>query len=216
MPSNRPRRRSGGRRTEHNTGPHTGPHTRRRSRGHGHTAESYREAVIAARRTLPVALVAGLVFGTAACGGSGFEDRTAEVTLHERTITYEVDSCGLDGDTAFVVGRSSGGSVVQAVIGVADEDGTGVPEATGLTIYDDNVTSGAFGTEAWNRRGEAGAAPGEITDASVTGSRIRARGTVITLTDEGTLIDPTAAADDQASATEFTFDARCDALPTDD
>ena len=165
-----------------------------------------------ALRTALLPLVAGLLVITIACGDQEFEDRTAKVTLGSRTITYEVDSCGLDGDTAFVVGATPGGSVVQAVIGVADEDGTGVPEATGLTIYEDNVTLGAFGSEAWSRRGESGIAPGEITDASVPGSRIRAGGTAIPLTDEGTLSDPGGTAEDQVGQVEFTFDARCDLL----
>lgn len=162
------------------------------------------------RRTILLPVLTGLVMASAACGDQEFEDRTAKVTLGARTITYEVDSCGLDGDTAFVVGSTPGGSVVQAVIGVADEDGTGVVEATGLTIYDDNVTTGAFGSEAWSRRGEAGVAPGEITEAGVRGSRIQAGGTVIPLTDEGALRDPDSASEDQVGQVEFSFDARCD------
>lgn len=167
-------------------------------------------AVANTRRAILVPVLTGLVIASAACGDQEFEDRTARVSLGDRTITFDVDSCGLDGDTAFVVGSTQGGAVVQAVIGVADDDGTGVPEATGLTIFDDGVTTGAFGPESWSRRGEAGTPPGEITEAGVTGSRIRASGTVIPLTDEGTLRTTDGTAEDQVGQVEFSFDARCD------
>ena len=154
-----------------------------------------------------LALTAAGLTLSAGCGGSGFEDRTAEVTISDRTTTYDVESCGLDGDTAFVVARSSGGSVLQAVVGVADEEGTGVPEATGFTTVDDGVTLGAFGAEAWRRRGEDGPPPGSIEEADVTGSRIRLEAGAVPLEEDGTL----PSGDVPAAEVSITIDSRCDA-----
>lgn len=155
-----------------------------------------------------MALAAASAVLATGCGAGEFEDRTAKVTISDRTTTYEVESCGLDGDTAFVVGRSSGGSVLQLVVGVSDEDGTGVPETTGFTTYDEGVTLGAFGEEAWRRRDQSGPPPGQIEEAGVTGSRIRLEARAVALDDDGTLPDGAAPGAEVA----LSIDSRCDLL----
>lgn len=140
-----------------------------------------------------------------ACGRDEFEDRTATVDIVGRTTTFTLDSCGLDEATLFVVGRSSGGDVLQAVIGLDDDVATGVVESTGLTVTDEGNDLAAFGPEAWDRREGAGPPPGAITQASLRGSRIQARGSLVSI-DESVGGDPELG-EQQLS---FSLDARCD------
>lgn len=132
-----------------------------------------------------------------------FEDRTARVTWGSRTVSFEVDGCLLDGQTAYVVGRSETGATVQAVIGVEADGETGVPESTGLTVDGlDAVGLAAFGSEAWERKGESGDAPGSIATARVKGSRIQATGEAVTTGADGQPLP--------GEPRTITFDSRCD------
>lgn len=148
---------------------------------------------------------AGLVAtGLLGCGREpAFEDRTARVTLDGDTTTFAVDSCGRDGETVFVVGRTDDGAVLQAVVGVEDDGETGVPASTGLSVAEVSLPVAAFGEEAWARRGEAGPPPGEVRSARVRGARIQAGGEAqpVDVTGAPTSADPVA----------FSLDARCDA-----
>jgi hypothetical protein len=155
-------------------------------------------------RAVAAAVVAAAALGSAGCGREpAFEDRTARVTLDGETTTFEVDSCGRDGETVFVVGRTDEGAVLQAVVGVEDDGETGVPTSTGLTVTEVDRPVSAFGEEAWARQGEEGAPPGEVRSARVRGARIQSAGDAqpVDVTGEPTSADPVA----------FTFDARCDA-----
>ena len=152
-----------------------------------------------------VALCLALGVLAAACTRDGFEDRTARVEMSGRIITYTIDSCGLDGTTAFVVGRASGGSVLQAVVGVKDGTSTGVISSSGFTFTDEGRENGAFGAESWSRRGEPGPAPGRITSAQVNGSRVLIIG-------EFEILDPDDIPQKPAVTYPVTFEARCDQL----
>ena len=161
---------------------------------------------LVARRSLgTVVLVAALVAGLAGCGKDEFPDKTARVSISGRTTTFQVDSCGLDGRTAFLVGRADGGSVLQAVVGVQLDQKTGVTRSTGLSVIDEGIELGAFGAESWERRSMTGPAPGTITSAKLRGSRIQVAGRVVALDEKGVMTSP----NDEGSA--FTLDARCDA-----
>ncbi len=139
---------------------------------------------------------------SAGCSRNEFDDRTAVVAVDGRSTTFKVDSCGLDATTVFVVGRSSKGDVVQAVVGVEADGRTGVVASTGLTLGPDGAELAAFGAESWRRRGQSGAAPGRIDSAQVRGSRIQVSGRLVqTATAAGTAPAPSVA---------FSFDARCD------
>jgi hypothetical protein len=71
--------------------------------------------------------VAVVVAGGGCTGGGGdVEDRTAQVKVGDRTSTYQVDSCGLDDQTVFVVGRADGGRILQGVLALEDDGTTGV------------------------------------------------------------------------------------------
>jgi hypothetical protein len=87
-------------------------------------------------RAVAVALLGLALVAGAGCanGSGGFPDRTARVTIGGVTTTFTVVSCGLDHQTAFVVGHAPNGSIVQAVIGVAADHHTGVPASTGITV----------------------------------------------------------------------------------
>lgn len=158
-------------------------------------------------RRLAVALAALVVAATAGCGREpAFEDRTARVTVAGRTTTFEVDACTLDGTTAYVVGRSEGGAVLQAVVGVEDDGTTGVPASTGITVASapgDDPSVAAFGPEAWARRGEDGTPPGTIDEARIRGARIQAAGQAQPVDDEDRPIG--------AQRLALDLDARCDA-----
>lgn len=149
----------------------------------------------------------GLVVGSAvSCSSAEFEDRTAIVEIGARTYTFEVDACGLDGTDAFVVGATEGGAVLQAIVGVTEDDPEeGVPEATGITITDDGVDLGAFGAVSWERRDGSGPAPGRVVDARIRGSRVQASGDLATLDEDGNSVAG-------SEGVSFTLDARCDEL----
>ncbi len=157
-----------------------------------------------------LALVIAVVAAAGAVAGCGrepaFEDRTAKVTVDGETTTYAVDGCLLDGQTAYVVGRSDDGDVLQAVVGVEADGETGVPASTGLTVTEGDAPVTAFGDEAWSRRGERGAAPGSIDSARIEGARIQASGEAQPVAIDGS---PTS-----ADPVPVTFDARCDAPDT--
>lgn len=153
-----------------------------------------------------VALVAALLVG--ACSREvAFPDREARVDHGGRTTTFTLDSCGLDGTTAFLVGRTESGIVLQAVVGVEDDGETGVPRSTGFEVIGDADVDGggygAFGEEAWDRREETGTPPGEITSARIRGARIQVEGRAVTLDPDGR--------PQGGTLTEVSLDARCDA-----
>ncbi|QXC59552.1 hypothetical protein KSP35_14290 [Aquihabitans sp. G128] len=160
-------------------------------------------------RTAAALLV--LVVGALAltgCGKDEFADKTARVTVSGKTTTYQVDSCGLDGRTAFVVGRSDSGSILQAVVGVKADKATGVPSSTGLSVIDDGLELAGFGSESWQRRGMSGAAPGTVTSARIRGSRIQASGRLVGVDADGKPRAGASGVDD--TGFPFTLDARCD------
>lgn len=156
------------------------------------------------RRSGASVSVAMLLVLAVGCGRGEFEDRTARVEVEGRTTTFRLDSCGRDGQTLFVVGRSEDGQVLQAVVGLEDDLAAGVPDSTGLTVIDGDVELAAFGPEAWARRGEDGEAPGAIAGAGLRGSRIRASGRVVAVDRAGV---PEVTGD---AGTAFSLDARCD------
>lgn len=154
-------------------------------------------------RSVVVAVaLAGAVLG--GCSREpAFEDRTARVTWGSRTVTFEVDGCLLDGQTAYVVGHSESGATLQAVVGVEADGETGVPDSTGLTVDGfDEVGLVAFGDEAWERKGETGDAPGSIETARIKGSRIQASGQAVTTGPDGEPLP--------GDARTITLDSRCD------
>lgn len=163
--------------------------------------------VISCRLVAHVALV-GLVglagAGLAGCGSKAdFPDRTAYVTIGGVQKTFTLDDCGLDHETAFVVGRAGDGSVLQAVVGVRAKDHkTGVLRSTAITVTDDPASVSAFGPESWTRAGHTGTAPGTITSAGLRGSRIQATalGQPVDSHDQPT----------QAPLIDVKLDARCD------
>lgn len=154
-------------------------------------------------RAFLVALVLASGVASGCSREPAFEDRTARVTVDGDTTTFEIDSCGKDGETVFVVGRTTDGAVLQAVVGVEDDGETGVPASTGLTVTEVDRPVSAFGEEAWARQRETGAPPGEIRTARVRGARIQAAGEAQPVDVAG---DPTS-----ADPVPFTLDARCDA-----
>lgn len=154
------------------------------------------------------------------CSRNEFEDRTARLTVGDTTSTVQLDSCGLDGTTVFIVGRAPGDVVLQAVVGVEDDGRTGVVTSTGLTVEGggwlqeapnsgvlaDSV--GASGAESWERRGQTGRPPGSITSADVRGARIQVAGELEPL--DVTTGRPIASSPDDARSLPFRLDARCD------
>ena len=145
-----------------------------------------------------------LLLLVAACGREpAFADRTARLTVGDRTTTFVVDACGLDGQTFRLAGRSEAGAVLQATVGVEDDGETGVPRSTGLTVYGyDQVDLAAFGDESWARRGRADDAPGTVEAARIRGARVQASG-------EAAVVD----ADERPTGDPpltFSLDARCD------
>lgn len=143
----------------------------------------------------------------AACAKDEFPDRSAVVDVGGSSQTYDVESCGLDGQTVFVVARASDGAIVQAVMGLDYDDKTGIAASTGITIDFDPTSSdtrvAAFGAESWERRGSVGPAPGTIASAKLRGSRIQFAGDVVP-------VDADDAPVPNGKARSFSIDARCD------
>ena len=121
--------------------------------------------------------------------------------------TYEVESCGLDGQTVFVVARADDGAILQGVMGLEDDDKTGVSASTGVTVDLDpsspDTRVAAFGAEAWERRGSTGSPPGSIASAKLRGSRIQFSGDVVPVDADDVPIP-------DGKAERFSVDARCD------
>ena len=150
-----------------------------------------------------IAVVGGLV----GCAKDEFADRSAVVTVGGSSQTYEVESCGLDGETVFVVARAEDGAIVQGVMGLEDDDETGIPASTGATVDLDPTSEdtrvAAFGAESWERRGGPGAAPGTITAAKLRGSRIQFSGQAVPVDADDVPVP-------DGRAERFSLDARCD------
>ena len=161
------------------------------------------------RSVAPVlgALLLVVAVGAGGCSRSEFEDRTAVVSIGGSQQTYAVDACGLEGQTVFVVARADDGAVVQGVMGLENDDKTGIPASTGITIdldaSSDQTRLAAFGAESWERRGSTGRAPGRITSAKLRGSRIQFSGDAVPVD-----ADDVPVPDGEAQA--FSLDARCD------
>ena len=150
-----------------------------------------------------LAVVAGLV----GCAKDEFADRSAVVTIGGSSQTYVVESCGLDDQTVFLVARADDGAIVQGVMGLEDDDETGVPASTGVSIdldpTSDDTRVAAFGAESWERRGMTGSPPGSIARARLRGSRIQFSGTVEP-------VDPQDRPVPEGEPMSFSLDARCD------
>ena len=163
-------------------------------------APAHRSVSVAAGLLLVVASVAG-------CARGEFEDRTAVVTVGGSQQTYAVDACGLQGQTVFVVARADDGAIVQGVMGLENDDKTGIPASTGITIdldaSSDQTRLAAFGAESWERRGSTGRAPGRITSAKLRGSRIQFSGDAVP-------VDAYDVPVPDGEAQPFSIDARCD------
>lgn len=139
------------------------------------------------------------------CGRDGFADRTAVITTGGRSTTYTVDSCGLDGDTVFLVGRAPDRSVVQAVIASEGEGEVVALEISGLTFGTVDETWAAFGPDAWTRRQGPGSAPGGLDSGWVRGSRVQVDGTAERLDRHDRVLE-------RSDDAGFTLEARCDEL----
>lgn len=89
----------------------------------------------------------------------------------ERRV-LRLDSCGRDGRTVFLVGRGSGGVVLQAVVGL-DSRRRAVPASSGVTVdLGARTQFGAFGPESQSRKG-GGPPPGRVESVSLDGARVR-------------------------------------------
>ena len=148
-----------------------------------------------------------LVGALAGCSKSEFEDRTANIKVGGSQQQYEVESCGLDGRTVFVVARADDGAIVQGVMGLRKDDQTGIPASTGITIdldpSSDETRVAAFGAEAWERKGSSGKAPGSISSAKLRGSRIQFSGTAVPVDADDVPVP-------NGEPQTFSLDARCD------
>lgn len=151
------------------------------------------------------AVLLSLVLVANACSRDGFEDRTAVVEVGDQTVHFEIDSCGLDETTLFVVGRSDAGEVLQAVVGLEDDGSTGDPAATGATVEVGPDTYAAFGSISWSLREGPGSAPGSIAWSRLRGARVQLSGDA-ELVDEADR--PVTGAD--ARSVPLRLDARCD------
>lgn len=158
-------------------------------------------------RSLALLGLSALVVALAGCSKDEFPDRTAVVKVGGSSQTYEVHSCGLDGQTVFVVARAPDGAVLQGVMGLRKDDKTGIRRSTGMTIdldpASDSTRLAAFGAESWERRGSTGSAPGTITSARLRGSRIQVAGDAVP-------VDPDDVPVPRAPSQRFSIDARCD------
>jgi hypothetical protein len=154
-----------------------------------------------------LAVAVGLAGSLGGCAKSDFEDKTAVVRIGGSSQTYQVDSCGVEDQTVFVVARADDGAIVQGVMGLEDDDKTGIPASTGITIDLDPTSNdtrvAAFGAEAWERRGSTGKAPGTITSAKLRGSRIQFSGDAVPVDAQDVPVP-------NGKAERFSLDARCD------
>lgn len=159
------------------------------------------------RSFVRTAVAAALLVALAGCSRNEFEDRTAVIKVGGSSQTYVVDSCGLEDQTVFVVARADDGAIVQGVMGLEDDDKTGIPASTGVTLdldpQSDQTRVAAFGAESWERRGGKGEPPGTITSARLRGSRIQFSG-------EAVPVDADDVAVPNGKAESFSLDARCD------
>lgn len=156
-----------------------------------------------------VRLVASLVMVVLTLAGCGdrddFADRTAVAVVGDDTVRFTVDACGLDDATLFVVGRSTEGEVVQAVVALRDDGTTGEPAGTGLTVDVGSATYAAFGEDAWALRRGQGPVPGSIDRAALRGARIQVAGVAEPVDDDGR-----PAGRGVTDEVAFSLDARCD------
>lgn len=152
-------------------------------------------------------IVASLSTVASGCGRSEFDDRTAVVDVGGSRQTYQVDSCGLDGTTIYLVGRAPDGAVLQAVVGLEDDLATGIVASTGVSVDADpqrtDTRVAAFGAEAWERRGATGPPPGSVSSARLRGSRIQLSAQAVAV---DSLDRPVAGAEPVG----LRVDARCD------
>lgn len=171
------------------------------------------------RRALAVlATAVALVVGLGGCSQDAeVVDRTATVQLGGAEQVYDVDSCGLDGETVFLVARSPGGAILQVVMGLdpdeveaAAEDGAeldGTIASSGLTVdlqaSAEDTRVAAFGPEAWARRDGSGTPPGTVSSARLRGSRVQLSGSV-------QAVDATDRLLPGAEPQPFRVDGRCD------
>lgn len=168
-----------------------------------------RMELLPARRALAIAAAVAMALAVAltGCARDEFEDRTAVVSVGGSRQTYEVDACGLDGQTIFLVARADDGAIVQGVVGLEDDDQTGVPESTGVTVdldpRSEDTRVAAFGAESWERRGSVGPPPGSISSARLRGSRIQFSGEVVPVDAKDVPLP-------DGAPQRFTVDARCD------
>jgi hypothetical protein len=156
-----------------------------------------------------VTMVAALTVSVsvAGCGRGEFADRSAVVDVGGSRQTYQVDSCGLDGSTIYLVARAPDGAVLQAVVGLEEDLATGIVASTGVSVDADpqrtDTRVAAFGAEAWDRRGPTGAPPGTVSSARLRGSRIQISAQAVAV---DALDRPVAGAE----PTALRVDARCD------
>jgi hypothetical protein len=175
--------------------------SRRRSRPPSGERGGSVSALGGAGAVVAVALLAASIL---AARGGGFEDRTASVVVGDDTTTFELDSCGLERSTVFVVGRADGGRILQLVVSLEDDGATGIPDSTGFSVdAADGTELAAFGAEAWSRRGMTGAPPGEVVGARVEGSRIQVSARAVE-------VDPSGRPRPGGADATVSLDARCD------
>lgn len=167
-------------------------------------------------RAAAVALL--LAFVATSCGGSDAPAADqAIIRTGNREVTVDLTSCGIDGDTIFLVGERDG-VVLQLVVGaeqVGEEevDGEivpvleGDPAATGVTVDFGGTGDilGAFGDVAYERAdGPDGQQPGEIGEVRLEGSHI-----VVTVRAQPVDETGVARVDTNVEPTPITVDANC-------
>jgi hypothetical protein len=146
---------------------------------------------------LAVAAAVAILAGPGCRTAGGPAADTARVTVDDRALTMELQSCGRDGDTVFVLAEGDD-AVLQLVVEVeGDDEGDGGegdggegdggegdderverpavrPDGVGFSlVFEDGEAIGAFGENTADRAGVAGGATGSIDTARIDGSRIR-------------------------------------------
>jgi hypothetical protein len=144
--------------------------------------------------------LAAIVVGSGCRTPGGPAADTARVTVDDRTLTMELEDCGRDGETVFVLAEGDG-AVLQLVVEVeasTDGDGEGDGEGSGgegdesegdgdaverpavrhdgvglSLVFENGDAIGAFGEETADRAGVRGGATGSVDSARLDGSRIR-------------------------------------------